>query len=147
MSLKDVLNAVGGDPNTLPDNLKSTHYEAIIKKCGGSVDDLPDRLESTYLKRIAECVSGVEPEYITFVIAKTDGHERSFTVKKGTTWVDWCKTTYNEEFEEYEYIISGTTVFDNFIGGRLCLDAELTQLLNVTVNPIIESRTYYDDLL
>jgi hypothetical protein len=56
--LKDILSATGGDVNALPDNMKSTIYEAIILKCGGTVDDLPDRLETTYLKRIAECVSG-----------------------------------------------------------------------------------------
>lgn len=56
--LKTILASVGGDVNALPDNLKSTLYEAIIARCGGSVADLPDRLETTYLTRISECVTG-----------------------------------------------------------------------------------------
>lgn len=52
----DIIRALGGDVDDLPDNLKSTYWEAIILKCGGTVDDLPDRLKSTYLKRIVECI-------------------------------------------------------------------------------------------
>jgi hypothetical protein len=118
MSLKDVLKAVGGDPNTLPDNLKSTLYEEIIKKLGGSVDDLPDRLETTYLKRIVECLGGGS-NTVTFTIDGCWGGIREYTVAEGTTWAEWAKTTYDAEAEDIEWSDMNGLIFNNFEGGLI----------------------------
>jgi len=56
--LTNLASKVGVDVSELKDNLRSTLYEAILKKSGYDTSALPDRLESTYLEALVSCGLG-----------------------------------------------------------------------------------------
>lgn len=130
--LQQILTAVGGNINDLPDNLKSTLYTAIILKCGGTVDDLPDGLETTYLKRIAECVSGGGNNYYDefWDAYQNNGNPMDYGYS-------FCSYRWNDELFTPKYDINATNMAGTFKHATI---TNLTDLLKTRGVRLITSK-------
>ena len=126
---------VAGFPFNIDDMMGGTLYEDVngvyLNKNGGRTQTADMVIEEGAIYYGSKNYVTDDVTLVTFTISNDFGYDpMTYTVEAGTTWEEWADASYSEVDGMYEWIVSGGYIENNFIGGVVFTEG------NVTVSPI-----------